>query len=124
MGRFLYGLCVGVLLWLSANCRAADDAPPPNLISTEKMADILTDVHLNEVRISRLSLGSSDSATLVYTYLQQQLMQKYELDTATYHASYTYYALHPDKMEDIYKQVVGNLQKKAGMPPDSTAVKP
>ncbi|GAA4405835.1 hypothetical protein GCM10023187_24640 [Nibrella viscosa] len=108
---------IGLLL-LVLNCRPLTDKPPANLIPKETMVEILTDIHLAEARVSKLALGSSDSSAIVYRRLERDIFKKHKVDTAAYNQSYTYYSAQPKLMEEIYKQVVENLQETK---PDSTA---
>ncbi|GAB3505557.1 hypothetical protein GCM10027341_37380 [Spirosoma knui] len=107
------------LLWslllsgcLLAACSAPADDRPDNLVPPDRMADILTEVHIAEARVSRLGLRSVDSSNIVYKHLENQIFQKFKVDTAAYRKSYIYYSSHPSDMEVIYKQVTGKLQKK------------
>ena len=98
--------------WLVSACTAPENKPPDNLISKAKMADILTEVHMAEARISRINLRSVDSSHIVYKHLENQIFKKFGVDTTTYRKSYTFYSSHPADMEAIYKQVTEKLQKK------------
>ncbi|QJW88235.1 DUF4296 domain-containing protein [Spirosoma taeanense] len=100
------------VLWVAAACQAAEDTRPDNLIPESRMVDILTEVHMTEARVSRLSLSSIDSSSAAYKHLEAQLFRKMQVDTAAYSKSYTYYSSHPKQMEAIYKQVIEKLKKK------------
>ncbi|MBC8153645.1 MAG: DUF4296 domain-containing protein, partial [Bacteroidetes bacterium] len=89
---------------------------PDNLIPADKMAQILTEVHLAESRVSKLGLSASDSSAMVYKRLERQIHKKLNVDTAAYNRSYTYYAANPAKLEAIYKEVVKNLEQKITPP--------
>lgn len=95
---------------LLTSCQTTDDKPD-NLVDPDKMARILTDVHLAEGRVSRLGVPSVDSANLVYKRLEKQILRRHRVDTLTYEKSYVYYSSHPREMEAIYKQVVAKLQQ-------------
>ncbi|MBN8820486.1 MULTISPECIES: DUF4296 domain-containing protein [unclassified Spirosoma] len=96
--------------WLMAACTAPEDERPDKLVPTDQMADILTEVHLAEARVSRMALTSIDSSNIVYKRLENQIIKKYQLDTAVYRKSYIFYSSHPREMETIYQQVTKNLQ--------------
>ncbi len=93
-----------------AACTAPEDERPDKLVPTDQMADILTEVHLAEARVSRMALTSIDSSNIVYKRLENQIIKKYQLDTAVYRKSYIFYSSHPREMETIYQQVTKNLQ--------------
>ncbi|MBO0952792.1 DUF4296 domain-containing protein [Fibrella forsythiae] len=86
-------------------------AKPANLVDEDKMAAILTQVHLSEARIVKLTIGSSDTSALLFKRLQAQTLKKFNVDTASYTQSFVYYSSHPAKLAKIYEQVVENLKE-------------
>lgn len=108
--RRLSSLLLGI--WLLAACTAPDDKRPDNLIPDDQMADILTEVHLAEARVSRFSLRSIDSSNIAYKHLESQIFKKFGVDTATYRKSYIFYSSHPADMEAIYQRVTQKLKKQ------------
>ncbi len=110
--------------WLITACTAPENKRPDNLIDETKMADILTEVHIAETRISRLSLRSVDSSNMAYKHVESQIFKKFGVDTATYRASYTFYSSHPADMEVIYKQVTEKLKKKMAVKSRQPSPKP
>ena len=108
--RYLWTLLLGG--WLAIACTNPTDMKPAGLIDEGRMADILTEVHLAEARVSRLGLTSVDSSQLVYKHMENQIFKKFGVDTAAYRKSYIFYSSHPADMEVIYKQVTQRLQKK------------
>lgn len=93
-------------------CTAPEDEKPDRLIDMDKMADILTEVHMAESRVSRLGLASIDSSNIAYKHLETNIFKKFGVDTSAYRKSYIFYSSHPRDMEVIYKRVTDNLQKK------------
>ncbi len=93
-------------------CQAPEDARPDNLIPADKMAAILTEVHMAESQVSRIGLRSLDSSNIVYKHLEKAIYKKFGIDTASYNKSYLYYSSHPRAMEVVYKRVVKNLEAK------------
>jgi hypothetical protein len=108
--RHLWSLLVSG--WLVVACTAPENKPPENLIPENQMADILTEVHMAEARVSRLSLRSVDSSNIAYKHLESQIFKKFGVDTARYRKSYIFYSSHPADMEAIYQQVTEKLKKK------------
>lgn len=104
-------------LGLITACQAPEDARPDNLIPTDRMAAILTEVHLTESQVSRMGLRSVDSSTIVYKRLEKGIYRKFKVDTTTYNKSYIYYSSHPREMEALYKQVIKNLEAKRNVKP-------
>lgn len=110
--RFLSGLSLWLMLRAMTACTAPEDRPPDNLIAEDRMADVLTEIHVAENRVTRMGLRSADSSKIVYKHLEAQIFKKYNVDTAAYTKSYVFYASHPAEMEAIYKRVVEKLQTK------------
>ncbi len=108
--RYLWALLLGG--WLATACTNPTDSKPAGLVEEGAMAEILTEVHLAEARVSRLGLTSIDSSQVAYKHLEKQIFKKFGVDTAAYRKSYVFYSSHPADMEIIYKQVTQSLQKK------------
>ncbi len=104
-----------MLIFLSCN---GNSKPPDDILDREKMAEILTDIHLAESRVSKMDLRSMDSSVVVFNKLQQDIWAKYEVDSALYNKSYAYYASNPEAMSSLYEIVTKKLENT-----DSTATK-
>ena len=87
-----------------------NDSPPGDLIPQEKMAEILTEIHVAEARVTHLQLRSQDSSIFVYDKLQKMIWKKNKVDTSLYRKSYTYYTSHPGLLAEIYDKVEENLE--------------
>ncbi len=109
-----------IVAYILAGC-AGDDgsSKPDDLIPADKMADILTEIHMAESQVGRYALSSSDSTKMLFDRLNDRILKKFEVDTSSYRLSYIYYSSHPDKLEAIYKDVTGTLEKIAN--PNSTS---
>lgn len=103
-------ICLVLMIGLLTGCQT--DNRPDNLVDTDKMANILTDVHLAEARVSRLGVASIDSSNLMYKRFESRILRKHGVDTMDYEKSYVYYSSHPREMEVIYKQIVEKLEKE------------
>ena len=108
-----YVCALGLLsLGLVWACQSPGNERPATLIPVDKMAAILTEVHLAESQVSRLGLRSVDSSNVAYKHLERAIYKRFGVDTATYNRSYIYYSSHPREMETVYKRVVEKLQQK------------
>lgn len=103
---------IWVIGWLlfAWSCQNSSDKRPGDVLPEDKMAEVLTEIHLAEAKAGKLGITSSDSTTLIYKRLESQIYKKHKIDTATYFRSYRYYSSNPDKMADVYKQVAEKLQ--------------
>ncbi len=88
------------------------DDKPENLILEDKMAKVLTEIHILEAQINNLHFQHEDSSVFVYQKKRFELMKTFALDTATFRISLKYYLLNPDKMKGIYVEVKKNLEAK------------
>ena len=58
---------------LLLSCNNNTIKKPNNLISTQKMAEILTDIHHLETKIANLNATNTDTANFVYRTLEQNI---------------------------------------------------
>lgn len=103
-------LLVGLIAGLSA-CDSEEE-PPSDLLSEEKMADILADIHVAEARVTNMQLRSLDSSVMVFERLQDQIWKKHQVDTSLYRRSYTFYTSHPAYLSEIYDKVEKKLEAR------------
>jgi Domain of unknown function (DUF4296) len=99
-----------LLTFLLTAC--GSDDKPKNLISEDKMAKILTEIHILESQINNMHFQHEDSSIFVYQKKRFELMKTFDLDTATFRVSLKYYLLNPDKMKSVYVEVKKNLEAK------------
>ncbi len=104
-------LLSGLLLWGTWACDGRD-SPPGGLIPPDRMADILTDIHIAEARVSSMGLRSLDSSLKVYDSLQVDIWRHNKVDTSVYAKSYEYYTTHPELLAEIYDQVDSNITRR------------
>jgi len=97
------------MFWLTA---CGSDEKPENLIPKDKMAKVLSEIHILEAQINNLHFQHEDSSVFVYQKMKVQLLKTYDLDTATFRSSFKYYMLNPDKMKEIYAEVKKALESK------------
>ena len=97
---------------LQVRCQPETSRKPEGLLDGKTMARILTEVHLNEARVSKLGLSSSDSIALIYNRLHFNMLKKIGADTAVYNHSYTYYSARPALLTNIYLEVVDSLRAR------------
>jgi hypothetical protein len=96
--------------FLSFSCIDKDKrtTAPENLLTKEQMIGILTEMHIAEAKASAARLPH-DSATTFFMHLQEQIMDKYNTDTAQYRLSYKWYSENVKEMDEIYATVVDSL---------------
>lgn len=104
-------ILAGCLTMIFAGCNK-EETPPEGTLSEEKMADILTDIHIAESRVTRLQLKSLDSSILIFDKLKQEVWKKNKVDTLVYRNSYSFYMTHPQYMTRIYENVKKQIEQR------------
>lgn len=89
-------------------CGKAEDKPA-GLLTKEQMINILTDIHITEAKVSRMSFRSYDSTQIVYKEFENDIFKKYKTDSVVYRQSYNYYLEHMAEMDEIYTAIVDTL---------------
>lgn len=78
-------------------------------IESDKMVDILVDVHLAEAAMQESTLMNKDSVGRVY---YQKIFNLYGITEADFNKSMFLIRQNPEKLEAIYKEVIETLDKK------------
>jgi hypothetical protein len=99
-----------LLIFLLTAC--SSDDKPKNLIAEDKMAVVLTDIHILESYVNDLHLGNGDSSLVVYQKMKVDTLKKFGLDSANFNKSLRYYIMNPDLLKNIYAEVKKNLEAK------------
>ncbi len=103
--KFKTGVTLLALLMTVLSACSEDEKPPKGTLSEEKMASILTDIHLAESRVNRLQLKSLDSSLMIFNRLKSDIWKTQKVDTVAYRESYSYYMTRPELMTRIYEKV-------------------
>lgn len=100
-----------VLITLFSSCGNEDKAPHDTL-SEEKMAVVLSEIHVAESRATRLQLKSTDSSQMIFNKLKEAIWKNQKVDSAVYRRSYEYYMSHPERMSRIYEKVQKKIEDR------------
>ena len=103
-------LRIFLLTFLFTAC--SSDDKPENMIPKDKMAKILSEIHILEAKINNIHFQHEDSAVFVYQKKKFELMKTLNVDTATFKVNLKYYMLNPNKMKEIYVIVKKLLEAK------------
>lgn len=104
-------LLAGSITMIFTGCNK-EEAPPEGTLPEQKMADILTDIHIAESRVTRLQLKSLDSSILIFDQLKKEVWKKNKVDTLVYKNSYSFYMTHPEYMTRIYENVAKQIERR------------
>ena len=102
--------CYLVLFAILESCKNSIEKKPNNLISKEKMANFLADIHNIEGKVNSLGVQNTDTSAFLYRKLEATIYKKHEIDTAAYFQSYKYYLINADEFTDIYKMAVEKIK--------------
>ncbi len=96
-----------LLLFFLMSCQDIEHTPKPeNLISEDKMVDVLVDISLLHGARSYNKSLMQQKGIQSYNYL----WEKYKIDSTRFLESSNYYADQPEKYEKIYEQVKLRLE--------------
>ncbi len=99
---------VCLLLFACSNEKKVDI--PSNVLSKQKMAEVMLDVHLLEAAMS-LNTYNTDMATSKNPAPPFDVFAKYKITKKQYNESFDFYTRHPDLLKDVYQLVLENLSK-------------
>jgi hypothetical protein len=85
---------------------------PDGILVKEELVPILTDIHLAQAAIGINQ--SSDSSRYSIDDYKSYLFNYYHISKQKYDSSLSFYSLHPEMLNEIYKEVINELSKKQG----------
>jgi len=109
---FKYLFILSIVLIFSCNNDGLQTVDKPkNLISQEKLAEIISDIHLAEsgLQLSNLSPDSLNRMTAGY---YDFIFDKHQVKQSDFEMSYNYYLGKPPEMDSIYLKVIDGLNSK------------
>ncbi|RNI25003.1 DUF4296 domain-containing protein [Rufibacter latericius] len=81
---------------------------PADLITEEKMARIMIDVHLTEAAIAR-TIHHFDSSRAAYRAAHKQILKRQGVSDSAFKHSYDFYLSNPATLDKIYEIVLDSL---------------
>jgi len=96
-----------LLLIFAMSCNI--ESKPSDLISKNKMSDILKDVHMAESSIQTMNASHRDSIARLY---YGHIFRIHEVKEDEYYKSLEYYTRSPKELEEIYIEVEAKLNSK------------
>jgi hypothetical protein len=76
-----------------------------NRLDQEKMAQILVDIHLDEVKISSMEIISADTNLLLFHELEKATLKKHDIDSLSFVKSFNSYVREPKDFIDLYERI-------------------
>ncbi len=101
-----------LLILLFACSHKQTESIPPTVLSKEKMAAVLVDIHLLEAMMNTNTLNpdkiSSTNAPVLPTV---DVFKKNNISKKQYDDSFDFYTKHPEMLTEIYQVVLNSLSK-------------
>lgn len=98
-----------IFIFFFVSCGGEVDIPE-DVLSPEKMAAMMTDIHLAEgavVHAPDIRFEPRQRAVDYYA----AIYKKHQVDSAVFRKSFEFYAKHPQHFSGVYDQVLENLNK-------------
>ena len=104
-------ILIFALFFVISGCDEPPVERPENLISRDKMIDMLADIHLAEAAFNNLRhrdslLENSTSGDFYYS-----LLEKYGVADTVFEKSFIFYASQPRDFEKMYRQSMNQLSE-------------
>jgi hypothetical protein len=103
---FIFFLCMFCI-----SCSQNKDKVPSGIIPPEKMAEILTDVHIAEAYTNYKNLQADALKQSISDYYHF-IFKTYGISDADFEESFDYYSKNPVAFIKVYDQVLIHLSKK------------
>lgn len=114
MKRFYFLLSIACfLLLISCREKSKNILIPGNIIPKEKMARVITHIHIAE---AEAKLHSPADSTKRDSINFKKIFIKDTITKQQYEESLTFYIDHPELLNQVYEQVVNELTKMQGTP--------
>jgi hypothetical protein len=96
---------------VSCHAKKEKDHIPQDIVSTDSMVMLLTDIHLAESEAFLFPYSDSLGTTNLPSYYHY-ILKQHGIDTSTFKKSFDYYLHHPDVLTGIYSNVIEELSKR------------
>jgi hypothetical protein len=93
-----------------ASCSGSDSEKPDQVLDEKEMVDVLVDVHLAEAVLTRVR-GKGENVEGLTNAYYQKVFEKHEINKKIFDTSMYYYQQNLGEMDEIYEQVITELNK-------------
>lgn len=104
-------ILLGLAFICSCTSESELDVKPADLLSEEKMIDVLIDVHITEAALS-LKNFNRDSSMKLFAYYKDDIFKEHQISEKQFQESYDYYARHSKQFDHMYEVVIDSLKVK------------
>ena len=109
--KFRIVMLVLLLGWMGSSCEKPVVEKPKDLVSKDKMIDMLTDIHISESMYQTRRYTSQDMRKITEADLYYSILKKYDVADSTFERSLIYYSSLPKEYERIYSRVLNKLNE-------------
>lgn len=103
-------LCALLFLLTLISCSKKEEKIPSDIISKEKMVELLIDFHISQAQLQIQSPVENISQLKENYY--SFILQKHKTNYNQVKKSFDYYAAHPELFSSVYENVITELSKK------------
>ncbi len=111
VSKFRIVTLVILMGWIGTSCEKPVVEKPKDLVSKDKMIDMLTDIHISESMYQTRRYTSQDMRKITEADLYYSVLKKYEVADSTFERSLIYYSSLPKEYERIYSRVLNKLNE-------------
>ena len=108
MKKFISILFLSSLILIS--CSKNEEKIPADIISKDKMVQVMVDIHLAEAR-SQMGTPFNDVKAQKQSYYKF-IFKKHKISYEQLRKSLNYYSAHPEIFSEVYDEVITELSKK------------
>jgi hypothetical protein len=109
-----YFFWVSIVLFLVCCQQPISDKAPENLLSKEKMSNILADMHMIESMSMQHPRGGDTNVVQLHTYYED-IYKHHQVTETDFKTSYDYYLHHPVLLDSVYSDVITLLSSKEAL---------
>lgn len=103
-------LLLSVILLISCSSKEKQVSIPDDILSKEKMAEVLVDVHLLEASLN-ISTYSRDQVVMNNINPNSDILKKNAISKKKYDDSFSFYSKNPSLLTEVYQLVLNSLSK-------------
>ena len=103
---------LSILACLLCACYNTEEKIPENILSETAFEDILKEIHLAEgaFELNKVKNMGNAQSTLESSYIS--IYSEYKISAIEFKTTLNYYAQHPEKLENIYSNVLEKLTEE------------
>jgi hypothetical protein len=100
------------ILFFLAACTSNPVEIPPDVLSSDKLIPVLTDIHLAEAMLQIKNLGRNDSTRAVAYGYYAEIFRQHKITAEQFRRSMDFYVSQPDLMSAMYDSVITQLSTR------------